>query len=73
MNSLFSLKEIIEFRNYVLSFYAYDGIYPINGLTVSIVESAIENLINQYDEFGINFYGDTIDRERVRDIILADK
>lgn len=73
MNSLFSLKEIIEFRNYVLSFYAYDGIYPINGLTVSTVESAIENLINQYDEFGVDFHGDTIDRERVRDIILADK
>lgn len=62
-----------EFRNYVLSFYGYDGIYPIAGLNVAKVEVAIMNYIemcsnerNRY-EWGD---GDSIDRERVRDIIL---
>ena len=28
-----SNPELLKFKNYVLSFYGYDGIYPIAGLT----------------------------------------
>ena len=34
--------QLVEFRNYVLSFYAYDSkLYPIADLTVAKVEKAI--------------------------------
>jgi hypothetical protein len=57
----------VEFRNYILSFYAYDGIYPTEGLTVAIVEKAIFEYLKKVE---VNNYtwggGDSIDRERVR-------
>ena len=66
--------EFLRFRNYVLSFYGYDGIYPIEGLTVAKVEVAIVEYLKVcsdptkvHTKWGD---GDSIDRERVRDIIL---
>ncbi|MAI05405.1 MAG: hypothetical protein CMA07_06805 [Euryarchaeota archaeon] len=73
--ALRSNEDLVEFRNYVLSFYAYDGIYPIEALTVAKVESAIQDYIKlvvsekNHFEWG---YGDSIDRERVRDLLLKD-
>ena len=69
--------ELVEFRNYILSFYAYDGIYPTEGLTVSVVEKAIFEYLksccgikNGIHKTGFDNYtwggGDSIDRERVR-------
>lgn len=62
-----------EFRNYCLAFYGYDGIYPIEGLTVKKLEKAIvryaELCIDPHNFFEWG-YGDSLDRERVRDIIL---
>ena len=63
-----------EFRNYVLSFYGYDGLYPIAGLNVEKVEVAIVDYIKMCSD-PQNFFewgdGDTVDRERVRDILEA--
>ena len=62
-----------NFRNYVLSFYAYDGLYPVEGLNVEIVERAIVKYIEicsspaQPESWG---HGDSLDRERVRDLII---
>lgn len=73
--ALRSNKDLVDFRNYVLSFYAYDGLYPIESLTVAKVESAIQDYIKlvvsekNHFEWG---YGDSIDRERVRDLLLKD-
>lgn len=63
-----------EFRNYVLSFYGYDGLYPIAGLNVGKVEVAIMDYIKMCSD-PQNFFewgdGDSVDRERVRDILVA--
>ena len=61
---------LVAFRNYVLSFYGHDGVYPLSKfedgvivpLTVSDVEEAILRYIRDV-EWGD---GDSIDRERVR-------
>ena len=63
-----------EFRNYVLSFYGYDGIYPIEGLTVADVEVGIVEYIKMCSDPQNHFEwgdGDSVDRERVRDILLV--
>ena len=68
-----SNPDLVEFRNYVLSFYAYDGLYPVEGLSVSIVERAIMKYLEicssttRHETWG---HGDSLDRERVRDIII---
>jgi len=65
--------EFTKFRNYVLSFYAYDGLYPVEGLNVEVVERAIVKYIEicssptRYESWG---HGDSLDRERVRDLII---
>ena len=71
--ALRSNKDLVRFRNYVLSFYAYDGLYPVEGLSVSIVERAIMQYleicssVTQHETWG---QGDFLDRERVRDLII---
>jgi hypothetical protein len=74
--ALRSNPQLVEFRNYVLSFYAYDSVlYPIADLTVAKVETAIQEYLKlvvsdkNHFEWG---YGDSLDRERVRDILLKD-
>lgn len=64
----------VEFKNYILSFYnEVDGLYPIRGLTDADVDVAIVEYLkkctdpNNFMEWGD---GDSVDRERVRDIIL---
>jgi hypothetical protein len=65
--------EFTNFRNYVLSFYAYDGLYPIEGLNVEVVERAIVKYVEicssptRHESWG---HGDSLDRERVRDLII---
>ena len=70
-------KEITEFIDYVYSFYnEEDGIYPISNLKVEHIYQA--NLVYQLsllqpdngDTWG---GGDSLDRERVRDILLENK
>jgi hypothetical protein len=67
--------NIEPFRNYVLSFYAYDGLYPIESLTVEKVEDAIVEYVKLVASPKNHFTwgdGDSLDRERVRDILTKD-
>ena len=79
ITNFFALRKnpaFVEFRNYVLSFYGYDGIYPLDDLTVDKVEVAIVDYIKMCSDPHNHFEwgdGDSIDRERVRDILESSK
>ena len=67
------VNQLCEFIAYVDSFYnEKNGIYPIKGLTNSMIINAIQKYINSQSENYTWGDGDSLDRERVRDIILAD-
>ena len=59
----------MNFTQYMLDFYGPNGIYP-EGFTVRQINLATQLYKTRLPE-GTEFYGDSIDRERVRDIILA--
>ena len=69
------MNSLQEFVDYVWSFYSPQSeLYPIKGLTkkdifdaFNVYVNRIENDNNEYYTWG---YGDSLDRERVRDIIL---
>ena len=64
---------LCDFLAYVDSFYnEKNGIYPIKGLTNSMIIKATQKYINSQSENYTWGDGDSLDRERVRDIILAD-
>ena len=72
-------RNLDKFADYVWSFYGEhcDTIYPIKGLTIEDVFHAIEIYIERLelpqDEKYAHYAwgeGDSLDRERVRDIIL---
>ena len=56
-----------DFYHYVLSFYGENGIYKM-GATLDMVMESTQKYINSSDEF----YGDSFDREHVRDIMIND-
>ena len=62
------------FLDYVWSFYNHvDGVYPIDGLTKDMVVKATNKYLNRCLEENNTCNwgdGDSLDRERVRDIIL---
>tara|TARA_Y100000389_G_scaffold114658_1_gene111797 strand:- start:531 stop:818 length:288 start_codon:yes stop_codon:yes gene_type:complete len=63
---------LVEFRNYVLSFYAYDGLYPIESNSVNRTEQAIQEYIKRCGDPSLHQTwggGDSLDRERVGFII----
>jgi len=61
-----------DFIDYVDSFYnEKSGLYPIKGLTKKMIVDATQKYINSLNEEYTWGDGDSIDRERVRDIILA--
>ena len=63
-------NALVEFITFVDDFYnAKSGIYPINGMTDKMVLNAVKKYIATNAK---SFCGDSVDRERVRDIILAD-
>jgi hypothetical protein len=65
--------EILSFVDYVYEFYNEDtGFYKIQGLTLLIVVEAIKAYLRSLDENVTWGGGDSIDRERVRDIILKE-
>jgi hypothetical protein len=75
LNQMFRLvEEAKEFREYLRDFYGETGIYDY-----CFTDEEIMNGMNEYfqtDEYleGILVYGaDTVDRERVRDIIFANR
>ena len=67
------------FVEYVEMFYMPnhpDVLYPIEGLTRQMIEDAIDVYIERIEKGDLEYvhwtwgYGDSLDRERVRDIIL---
>ena len=65
--------EKSNFISYVDSFYnAKSGLYPIKGLTLKMIIIAVNKYMNSCDENITWGGGDSVDRERVRDIILED-
>ena len=64
---------LCDFLAYVDSFYnAKNGIYPIKGLTNDMIFTATLKYVSSQTEDYTWGGGDSVDRERVRDIILAD-
>lgn len=64
------VNQICDFVAYVDSFYnEKSGIYPIKGMTNSMVIKAVQKHI---EKVGQDFCADSVDREWVRDIILKD-
>lgn len=57
-----------NFVNYVNSFYGKEGIYPL-GVSFEVIEFACEEYYNKY---AVSFEADTIDREKVRDLIISE-
>ena len=69
------VDTLCDFIAYVDSFYnEKDGVYPIKGMTNSMVIKGVQTYITQISESESLEWGDgdSLDRERVRDIILAD-
>ena len=69
------VDTLCDFIAYVDSFYnEKDGVYPIKGLTNAMVIKGVQTYITQIGESESLEWGDgdSVDRERVRDIILAD-
>ena len=69
------VNTLCDFIAYVDSFYnAETGIYPIKGMTNSMVIKGVQSYITQIGESESLEWGggDSVDRERVRDIILVD-
>ena len=65
--------EKSNFISYVDSFYnVKSGIYPIKGLTLKMIIIAVNKYMNSCDENITWGGGDSLDRERVSDIILED-
>ena len=73
------MNSLQEFVDYVWSFYGEhsDTIYPIKGLTKEDISEAFyvykHRLLKAVNVPNNNYtwgYGDSLDRERVRDIIL---
>jgi hypothetical protein len=62
------------FVAYCMDFYGEErGLYPIRGLTFKAIEKATQRYLNLCSE-GVYEWGDgdSVDRERVRDILLDD-
>jgi hypothetical protein len=59
----------MNFTQYMLDFYGPNGLYP-EGFTSTQISLATQLYKCRLPE-GEEFWGDSIDRERVRDIILA--
>jgi hypothetical protein len=59
----------MNFTQYMMDFYGPKGIYPFgfNAIQINIATDIYKSRLPADQEF----YGDSIDRENVRDIILA--
>ena len=71
------MSNLQEFIDYVLSFYnPQSDLYPIKGLTKLDIFHAFETYVERFEKGDLEYVhyswggGDTLDRERVRDIIL---
>ena len=73
-NSVETITEtLVDFLAYVDSFYnEKNGIYPIKGLTNDMIINATQKYITSQTKDYTWGGGDSVDRERVCRIILAD-
>jgi len=65
-----TVKEVLDFIDYCLDFYGHgdDAIYPYGFHFSEICEGMIERF--KYRP-GLDFDGDSVDRELVRDMVLS--
>jgi hypothetical protein len=73
-----SLGDYVEFVDYVCRFYESPaGIYSPQFTTDPVsrneIAKAVIVLLEKLDDKGIEFQGDSVDREAVRDILIADR
>ena len=71
---LYNNKKFLEFVDYVYSFYgeyADDSLYPIEGCTWRVCYNSCKEYVLKVAGTDAWGYGDSVDREKVRDIILA--
>tara|TARA_Y100000994_G_C15449422_1_gene341934 strand:+ start:276 stop:524 length:249 start_codon:yes stop_codon:yes gene_type:complete len=61
-------KRMNEFVSYVYDFYGKNGIYDM-GATRDNITTATIDYVSSDDS--LPFYGDSLDRERVRDILTS--
>ena len=67
------VDTLVDFLVYVEDFYdEKKGIYPIKGLTYGMIFTATLKYVSSQTEDYTWGGGDSLDRERVRDIILTD-
>ena len=67
------VNELCDFIVYVDSFYnEKKGVYPIKGLTDTMILKATQKYITLQNKNYTWGGGDSLDRERVRDIMLTD-
>ena len=71
------MNSLSEFVDYVWSFYGNDDpLYPIKGLTKKDIVDAFNIYVERIEKGDLEYVhyswgdGDSLDRERVRDIIL---
>lgn len=60
----------MNFTKYMLDFYGVNGIYPM-GFTATQISLATQMYKCRLPNGALDFVGDSIDREAVRDIILT--
>lgn len=65
------MMNIQEFINYMMSFYGPAGIYSELNFNEIQVATALGVYRGRLHQQGSEFVGDSVDREAVRDIILA--
>ena len=71
MKNEVTANEILNFVDYVYEFYNEDtGTYKIKGFTVLMLVDAIKIYLNSLNGHITWGGGDSVDRERVRDIVL---
>jgi hypothetical protein len=67
------VNKLCDFVSYVDGFYnEKTGIYPIKGLTNKMILDATQKYITSQTESYTWGDGDSLDRERVREIIIKD-
>ena len=68
IKSLKFAKRMNEFVSYVYDFYGKNGIYDMGATRDNITTATIDYLAS---DDSLPFYGDSLDRERVRDILTS--
>ena len=71
IKSLKFAKRMNEFVSYVYDFYGKNGIYDMGATRDNITTATIDYLSDCLSKREYTFCGDSLDRERVRDIMIS--